>query len=157
MTMGTIGHVESLWRYPVKSMRGQEIGEAFLGFAGVYGDRLYAFRDAAAQKGFPFLTAREQEGMLLYQPKFRHPDRAVGPPNLAEAESMVPGITPVYGSPADLMVDVEAPSGQIVAIDDPSLLMTGSMHVTGFRFCDRSGPSLTADQSQCSHCKPSNN
>ena len=91
--MGNIGHVESLWRYPVKSMRGEEIAEAFLGFAGVYGDRLYAFRDAAAKKGFPFLTGREQEGTLLYQPRFRHPDRAVGPLNLAEAESMAPGIT----------------------------------------------------------------
>ena len=120
--MGNIGHVESLWRYPVKSMRGEQIAEAFLGFAGVYGDRLYAFRDAAAQKGFPFLTGREQEGMLLYQPRFRHPDRAVGPPNLAEAESMAPGITPVYGSPADLMVDIEAPSGQVLAVDDPTLL-----------------------------------
>ena len=45
--MATIGKVESLWRYPVKSMRGEEIAEAFLGFAGVYGDRLYAFRDSA--------------------------------------------------------------------------------------------------------------
>jgi uncharacterized protein len=120
--MGTIGYVESLWRYPVKSMRGQEVAEAFVGFAGVYGDRLYAFRDAAARKGFPFLTGREQEVMLLYQPRFRHPDRAAGPPNLAEAESMAVGATPVYGSPADLVVDIEAPSGQILAVDDPTLL-----------------------------------
>jgi uncharacterized protein YcbX len=120
--MGNIGHVESLWRYPVKSMRGEQIAEAFLGFAGVYGDRLYAFRDAAAQKGFPFLTGREQEGMLLYQPKFRHPDRAGAPPNLADAEKIAPGATPVYGTPADLAVDVEAPSGQTLAVDDPALL-----------------------------------
>jgi MOSC domain-containing protein len=120
--MGNIGHVESLWRYPVKSMRGQEIAEAFLGFAGVYGDRLYALRDAAAQKGFPFLTGREQEGMLLYQPRFRHPDRVVGPPNLADAEKIAPGATPVYGTPADLLVDIEAPSGQVLAVDDPTLL-----------------------------------
>jgi len=103
-------------------MRGQEIAQIFLGFAGVYGDRLYAFRDAAAQKGFPFLTGREQEVMLLYKPRFRYPDRAAGPPNLAEAESMAPGITPVYGSAADLVVDVESPSGQTLAVDDPTLL-----------------------------------
>jgi MOSC domain-containing protein len=40
--MSMIGNVESLWRYPVKSMRGQELDTAYLGFAGVYGDRLYA-------------------------------------------------------------------------------------------------------------------
>ena len=32
-----VGTVESLWRYPVKSMRGEELQEAFIGFAGVYG------------------------------------------------------------------------------------------------------------------------
>src|SRR3954468_2185913 len=105
--MGTIGHVESLWRYPVKSMRGEQVPEAFVGFAGVYGDRQYAFRDAAAPRGFPFLTAREQEAMLLYQPKFRHPERAAGPPDLAEAEGTAIGATPVYASATDLMVDVE--------------------------------------------------
>jgi uncharacterized protein len=36
--MAIIGKVESLWRYPVKSMRGEELSEAFVGFAGVYGD-----------------------------------------------------------------------------------------------------------------------
>ena len=37
--MTTIGTVESLWRYPVKSMRGEELNEIFAGYAGVYGDR----------------------------------------------------------------------------------------------------------------------
>src|SRR5689334_17425947 len=120
--MGNIGHVESLWRYPVKSMRGEEIAEAFLGFAGVYGDRLYAFDDAAAQKGFPFLTAREQEGMLLYQPRYRHPERIAKPPNLAEAERIAPGATPVYATEEDLIVDVEAPSGEVLEIGDPTLI-----------------------------------
>jgi uncharacterized protein YcbX len=35
--MAVIGRVESLWRYPVKSMRGEELSEAFVGFAGFYG------------------------------------------------------------------------------------------------------------------------
>ena len=41
--MTTIGKIDSLWRYPVKSMRGEELDEAFLGFSGIYGDRLFAF------------------------------------------------------------------------------------------------------------------
>ena len=56
--MELIGTVESLWRYPVKGMRGEALQEAFVGFSGVYGDRLYAFRDSAAPKGFPYLTSR---------------------------------------------------------------------------------------------------
>lgn len=51
--MSVVGSVDSLWRYPVKSMRGEQIEEAFVGFAGVYGDRLFAFRDSANPKGFP--------------------------------------------------------------------------------------------------------
>ena len=63
--MEIVGRLESLWRYPAKSMRGEELQEAYVGFAGVYGDHLYAFRSSAAPKGFPYLTGREQERMLL--------------------------------------------------------------------------------------------
>jgi len=120
--MTLVGKVESLWRYPVKSMRGEELREAFLGFAGVYGDRVYAFRSSAAPTGFPYLTAREMEQMLRYKAAFRHPDRMARPPNLTEAEAMAPGITPVYPDPADLNVDVVAPSGEVFAVNDPRLL-----------------------------------
>src|SRR5258708_14683971 len=54
--MSAVGTVESVWRYPVKSMRGEELEEALVGFSGVYGDRLFAFRSTAAPKVFPYLT-----------------------------------------------------------------------------------------------------
>ena len=59
--MGIVGKVESLWRYPVKSMRGEELDEMFAGYAGVYGDRLFAFESSAGRKGFPFFTGRASE------------------------------------------------------------------------------------------------
>ena len=34
--MSLIGHVESVWRYPVKSMAGEELPEIYAGF-GEYG------------------------------------------------------------------------------------------------------------------------
>jgi len=49
--MKVVGKIESLWGYPVKSMRGKELQEAFVGFPGIYGDRLYAFLSSAAPKG----------------------------------------------------------------------------------------------------------
>jgi hypothetical protein len=119
--MTVIGKVDSLWRYPVKSMRGEQRDAAFLGFSGVYGDRLFAFTSSKAQKGFPFLTCREQHEMLRYYPRFRQPDVAARPVNLAETEKLAPGATPVYGEPAEMMVDVETPSGEVLAIDDPRL------------------------------------
>ncbi len=94
--MTVIGNVESVWRYPVKSMRGEMLDEAFVGFAGVYGDRVYAFTTPQAPKGFPFHTSREQEELLLYSPKFADGSAAMMPANLAEAAAMPPGMTPVY-------------------------------------------------------------
>src|SRR2546430_17559180 len=120
--MRIIGKVESLWRYPVKSMRGEEVDAAFMGFAGIYGDRLFAFRSAASPKGFPYLTGREQQEMLRYRPRFRSPDKAAQPLNLTEAERIAPGLNPMYTDPVDLMVDVETPSGEILATDNPALL-----------------------------------
>jgi len=122
--MKVVGKIESLWRYPVKSMRGEELPEAFVGFPGVYGDRLHAFRSSAAPKGFPWLTGREQERMLLYNPRYRHPERATKPGNLAEAEALGSGVTPVYADFSDLVVDVETPAGERLAIDDPRLMST---------------------------------
>src|SRR6185436_15859566 len=102
--MELIGTVESLWRYPVKSMRGEELQEAFVGFPGIYGDRLFAFRSSAAPEGFPYLTGREQATMLLCRPVFRHPERMIKPAN-REAEAVPPGLNPLYADCSDLLVD----------------------------------------------------
>lgn len=119
--MAIVGRVESLWRYPVKSMRGQEVTEAFVGFSGIYGDRLYAFKSAAGEKGFPYLTGREQERMLLFSPRFKDAALAAKPEFLAEAESEAPGLNPCFDDPANLAVDVETPAGEVLPIDDPGL------------------------------------
>jgi uncharacterized protein YcbX len=124
--MKLVGQVESVWRYPVKSMRGEKLKEAFVGFGGVYGDRLYAFRSSAAPKGFPYLTGREQQRMLLYQPAYRDAEQMSKPPNLAEAEAIAPGITPVYPDAAHVVVNVMTPTGELLAIDDPRL--TSMLH-----------------------------
>jgi uncharacterized protein YcbX len=103
-------------------MRDEELAEAFVGFAGVYGDRLFAFRSSARPEGFPYLTGREQEEMLLYRPRFRQPDKAARPPNPAKAEAMAPGITPLFASPAELAVEVETPTAEVLDVEDAALL-----------------------------------
>lgn len=120
--MVTVGKVVSLWRYPVKSMRGESLTDAFAGFSGIYGDRLYAFGDAGAPDGFPYLTGREQERMLLCVPVFRQTETMRRPPNLHAAEALSPGITPVYPQPVETTVDVTVPGGETFSIDDPALL-----------------------------------
>ena len=118
--MSIVGKVDSLWRYPVKSMRGEELDEAFAGFSGIYGDRLFAFRSSASPKGFPYFTAREQRRLLQFRPHFRYPEKAARPINLTEAESM--GANPVSADSSELMIDVETPNGKTLGIDDPTLM-----------------------------------
>jgi uncharacterized protein YcbX len=119
--MTIVGRIDSLWRYPVKSMRGEELAEAFVGFAGVYGDRLFAFQSTGCPKGFPYFTGREHREMLLYRPRFRYPDKAAKPPNLEETEALGPNLNSLPADPADFAVEVETPSGEVVGIDDPAL------------------------------------
>ena len=128
---GIVGRVESLWRYPVKSLAGEEIQQAFLGFAGIYGDRIYAFANTAAPTGFPFLTGRNRPEMLLYQSFYRHPELAQTPPNLAESEQLMPGLASVYGTQDQLAVDVRTPSGAVLAIDDRTLVAELRGNVAG--------------------------
>ena len=118
--MGLIGKVESLWRYPVKSMRGEELDEMFAGYAGVYGDRVFAFTSSLSPKGFPFFTGRDQRQMIRYRARFRNPEKAARPINLAEAESS--GANPISANASELMIEVETPDGKTIAIDDPALI-----------------------------------
>ena len=118
--MGIIGKVDSLWRYPVKSMRGEELEELFAGFPGIYGDRVFAFRSSANHNGFPYLTGRDQRRLLQYRPRFRFPDKAARPVNLIEAESK--NANPLSADLADLVVDVETPDRKTLAIEDPALI-----------------------------------
>lgn len=129
--MPIIGTIDSLWRYPVKSMRGEEVDELFAGYAGVYGDRLFAFVSDASPKGFPYFTGREQRRMICYRARFRDPAKAARPSNQKEAEEN--GAWPLPAS-MELAVDVETPDGKFLAIDDPSLidsLRAGTQHSNG--------------------------
>jgi hypothetical protein len=116
-----VGTIESLWRYPVKSMAGEALSEAFIGYAGVYGDRAYAFLQASAPPGFPYLTGRERRDMLLCRPRFRNPEIALRPPNQPAALALA-DISPVYPEMTELGMDVELPSGKVLAIHDPGLV-----------------------------------
>jgi hypothetical protein len=93
--MSVIGTVESLWRYPVKSMRGEELAEVFVGFGGIEGDRRFAFHSTAAPPDFPFFTARQNTSLLQYRPRLL---------------------------PNKQSIEVETPSGNKRAIDDPELI-----------------------------------
>jgi uncharacterized protein YcbX len=100
-------------------MRGEELEELFAGYAGVYGDRLFAFRSSSAPAGFPYFTGRDQRQMIRYRPQFRDREKAARPINLLEAENR--NAAPLSASRDELMIDVETPDGSVFAIDNPAL------------------------------------
>src|SRR5438270_3945871 len=64
-----IGHIEALFRYPVKSMAGERLDAANLGWHGIDGDRRLAFRRIHDRSGFPWLSASQLPDLLLFAPQ----------------------------------------------------------------------------------------
>jgi len=63
-----LGRISAIFRYPVKSMAGELLDVARLGWHGIEGDRRLAFRRLTDKSGFPWLTASELPQLLLYKP-----------------------------------------------------------------------------------------
>ncbi len=68
--MKEIGKVSRLRRYPVKSMKGEDLESAIVEAYGLLGDRTYSYViDHAPNPRFPWMTARQAAQMLFYKPK----------------------------------------------------------------------------------------
>jgi uncharacterized protein YcbX len=63
-----IGRVEAIFRYPVKSMRGEALDASALGWHGLEGDRRLALRRLEERGGFPWLTASKLPELVRYVP-----------------------------------------------------------------------------------------
>ncbi|NNF06564.1 MAG: MOSC domain-containing protein [Candidatus Eisenbacteria bacterium] len=63
-----VGEVEALFRYPVKSMSGETLEDAELGWHGLQGDRRLALRRLDDQRGFPWLTASKLPELIRFKP-----------------------------------------------------------------------------------------
>lgn len=63
-----IGRVEAIFRYPVKSMRGERRALASLGWHGIEGDRRLALRRIGDHGGFPWLTASKLPDLIRFTP-----------------------------------------------------------------------------------------
>jgi uncharacterized protein len=68
--------VTAVTRYPVKSMAGEELQNARIGWHGIAGDRRFAFLRLHNRSGFPWLTAREVPQLVTYHPGFTNPQDA---------------------------------------------------------------------------------
>ena len=63
-----LGRISAIYRYPIKSMAGESLDAARLGWHGIEGDRRFAFRRLHDKSGFPWLSASKLPELLLYKP-----------------------------------------------------------------------------------------
>jgi uncharacterized protein YcbX len=90
-----IGRIEGLFRYPVKSMGGEPLAAATLGWHGLEGDRRLAIRRLADRGGFPWLTAGRLPELILFTPRrdqHAEPDALPGHVVTPDGEAL-----PVFG------------------------------------------------------------
>lgn len=108
-----IGHVEAIFRYPVKSMRGEPLEVADVGWHGINGDRRLAFRRMEERGGFPWLNAGRFPDLLRFAPH-RHDGAAPGElpthvrtPDGEEmpvfGEELAAEVGRLYGAPVQMM------------------------------------------------------
>jgi len=88
-----IGHVEALFRYPVKSMAGERLEAADLGWYGLEGDRRLGLRRMDNRSGMPWLTASKLPDLIRYAP---HPQEK--------------------GAQRDLPTHVRTPDGELMPV-----------------------------------------
>src|SRR5438876_5382283 len=107
-----IGHVDAIFRYPVKSMSGERLDVAQLGWYGLEGDRRLAFRRMDDRSGMPWLTASKLPDLVRYAPQpengaqqdlpknIRTPDGEVMP---AFGQDLAAEVGGRYGAPVQMM------------------------------------------------------
>jgi len=108
-----IGHLEAIFRYPVKSMAGERLEVATLGWHGLEGDRRLAFRRIEDRSGMPWLTASKFPELVLFSPQRRedavngdlatHVRTPDGEEMPVFGENLAKEVGRRYGSPVQMM------------------------------------------------------
>jgi uncharacterized protein YcbX len=100
MTAATQGSVTSLWRYPVKSMQGEELGTAEVTASGLLGDRAYALIDRGDGKAATAKNPRRWPTLFGFRAEFIEPTRPGG--NVPAVRITLPDGTSVTSQQVDV-------------------------------------------------------
>lgn len=100
MTGSPVGHVGALWRYPVKSMQGEQVSTSHMTDRGLLGDRALALYDEASGKVASAKSPRSWPDLLEFEAAF-----------VAEPQ-------PDQPQPP---VRITLPSGEVVRTDEPDV------------------------------------
>jgi hypothetical protein len=125
----TIGHVAELWRYPVKSLGGEQVEHTDIGARGGLGDRLWAVRDLERDVT---TSARQLPVLLTATARYVEPvPTDAGPGNAPEVEITFPDGTVVSSNDDGVHAKLAELAGRDVRLtalppaDDTSLHKLG--------------------------------
>jgi uncharacterized protein YcbX len=107
-----IGKLQALFRYPVKSMGGEPLDEANLGWHGLEGDRRIAFRRLDDRSEFPWLSASKLPDLLRFAPHRENGAQGILPTHIRTpdgealpvfSEELDAEVGRRYGAPVQMM------------------------------------------------------
>jgi uncharacterized protein YcbX len=108
-----VGNVEAIFHYPVKSMAGERLEAATMGWHGLDGDRRLALRRIEDHSGMPWLTASKLPDLLRFTPQRRedgvqgdlptHIRTPDGEEMLAFGDDLAREVGGRYGAPVQMM------------------------------------------------------
>ena len=121
------GTVLSLWRYPVKSMMGEELSEAYVQGQGVLGDRAYALLDSETGKAASAKNPGKWPTLFNFHATFlerlrgaKMPPVEITLPNGATVTSEQPGIDEILSTALNRKVALAmADKGQVAGVQSP--------------------------------------
>ena len=98
-----LGQIEAVYRYPVKSMRGEPLDSADVGWHGSEGDRRLAFRRIGDSSNFPWLSASKLPELVLFTPRLPNVRTPEGDELPAFGEALAADVGRRLGAPVQMM------------------------------------------------------
>jgi hypothetical protein len=110
MSRSVLGHISELWRYPVKSMRGEALQRLAIDERGVVGDRYFALKDSEGRLGSGKTTKRfrQIEGMLGFAAATENGGVVVRFPDGRVMRANDPTLGPVLTATCGIDIKVES-------------------------------------------------
>lgn len=119
-----LGTIASIWRYPVKSMQGEELAEASVGERGIAGDRGFALRDRADGKVATAKNPRKWPTLFAFWAALDGPGVRITLPDGTVLPAGAPGADDALSSAIGRPVALEAAGApgmsEAASPDDPS-------------------------------------
>lgn len=109
------GSVAALWRYPVKSMQGEEVNATFVTERGLFGDRAYALLDAADGKTVTAKNPKKWPTMFAFRAAFAEP--VAGPSDVPPVWITLPDGAMLDSRRADLDATLSQALGRAVTFE----------------------------------------